>query len=201
MSDKDYLSRVYDVSGDDATRSLYDDWAETYDCDLEEAGYATPARIAAMLTRMRPDRSAPVLDFGCGTGLAGQRMHERGYALIDGCDMSEGMLARARARGVYRDLWCSAPGAALPRGRHAAIVASGVISKGAAPAEALDPLVAALGHGAVLIFSYNSHTIGDPVYEAKLAELAGPLRLIATETGDHLPEIGLTSTIYAFEKP
>jgi predicted TPR repeat methyltransferase len=51
----------------------------------------------------RGDRD--VLDLGCGTGLCGQAF--RGYASrLVGTDLSAGMIAKARERGVYNELYC-----------------------------------------------------------------------------------------------
>jgi SAM-dependent methyltransferase len=43
-------------------------------------------------------------DLGCGTGRTGAWLAARGVGEIDGVDLSPGMLAAARARGVYASL-------------------------------------------------------------------------------------------------
>lgn len=48
-------------------------------------------------------RPARVLDAGCGTGLVGAGLHARGWDDLTGADISAGMLAKARARGIYRE--------------------------------------------------------------------------------------------------
>ena len=53
--------------GDEAVQ-FYDEWADTYDDEVEGKGYASPARCAAALVEMGADVSAPLLDIGCGTG-------------------------------------------------------------------------------------------------------------------------------------
>jgi predicted TPR repeat methyltransferase len=42
-----------------------------------------------------------VLDAGCGTGLVGRELAERGFADLTGCDISEAMLRLARAKRIY----------------------------------------------------------------------------------------------------
>ena len=42
---------------------------------------------------------ALILDFGCGTGLSGLALRAAGVQVIDGCDLSEGMLAHATFAG------------------------------------------------------------------------------------------------------
>ena len=48
--------------------------------------------------------AAAILDAGVGTGAIGNMLSLLGYNNLSGLDMSEGMLAQARARGCYIDL-------------------------------------------------------------------------------------------------
>ncbi|TFL18283.1 class I SAM-dependent DNA methyltransferase [Jannaschia formosa] len=169
-------------------RALYADWAEGYDADLVEAGYATPDRVARALADHLPDRAAPVMDFGCGTGLSGEALARAGFTTIDGTDITTEMLAKARGKGVYRDLTVGTPGEAGDLTAHAAVVATGVISLGAAPAATLPMLLDAMAPGALLVFSFNDSTLADRDYLLTLAEaqLAGST-LIWAQHGPHLP--------------
>ena len=65
------------------TKALYTDWAKTYDSDVTGAGYATPGRVARALAEVA-DLTAPLLDFGCGTGLSGVALAAEGFTAIDG---------------------------------------------------------------------------------------------------------------------
>ncbi|MBT8416482.1 MAG: methyltransferase domain-containing protein, partial [Silicimonas sp.] len=94
----------------DETRDIYANWAESYDQDVTEWGYATPGRIAMALRRSGANPDKPVLDFGCGTGLSGLALKATGFAQIDGTDISPEMIAKAEARGIYQHLWLSDPG-------------------------------------------------------------------------------------------
>lgn len=199
MGERRFLQEVYDLTSVEAVRKLYDDWAASYDDEIGANGYATPARIAAALAQRLPDRAAPVLDFGCGTGLSGLALRAAGFSAIDGCDLSPAMLARARARRVYRKLWLVG-GEALPGG-YAAIAAAGVVSKGAAPPETLNLLTEALAPRGLLAFSFNDHTVGDPAYEGALERLLlGRCRQLLREAGPHLPGIGLGATLILLER-
>ncbi len=99
---KTFLDKTYKTSGDDAMQALYDDWADSYEAEVGENGYATPARLARALAQLSQDKSQPILDYGCGTGLSGQALAEEGFATIDGMDPSTGMLAQCRKRGCRR---------------------------------------------------------------------------------------------------
>ncbi|WP_226361598.1 class I SAM-dependent methyltransferase [Pseudonocardia sp. ICBG1142] len=100
-----HLERAYSLSGPADARALYDEWAPTYDADLsgEAQGYVAPAVTAdAVVAAAGP--GGEILDAGCGTGLVGVALRERGATTVDGIDLSPGMLERARATGAYRDL-------------------------------------------------------------------------------------------------
>ncbi len=82
--------------------AYFDDFARHFDAHLGALGYRVPELLAqALLPRLRAgDR---VLDLGCGTGLVGQALSGHGLELA-GVDLSPGMLAQARERGVYAEL-------------------------------------------------------------------------------------------------
>jgi len=197
-----FLDRVYETPQDRLT-ALYDAWAESYDAELESQGYRTPQRIAAVLAEAQAPRG-PVMDFGCGTGLAGTALAAAGFDPIDGCDVSRGMLDVARAKGVYRELLEVDPEDALPfaTGAYPVIAASGVISAGAAPPGVLSLLIDALAPGGLLAFSYNGHTLEDEAYTGALNAALASGRVVerARDDGAHLPGIGLTSRIYLLER-
>ena len=100
-----YVQRSYGLGGADEARALYDEWAASYDADLadESQGYVAPALAADTVVRVAGVHGA-ILDAGCGTGLVGAELAQRGATVIDGVDVSEGMLEQARATGAYRSL-------------------------------------------------------------------------------------------------
>ena len=99
------LAKNYVPLSSDEQKEVYREWAPTYDQELiEEFGYAAPQQAVNIFSHLVPDRSKPILDMGCGTGLAGQLLAEGGYQHIDGIDLSPEMLDKARALGVYKSL-------------------------------------------------------------------------------------------------
>jgi predicted TPR repeat methyltransferase len=202
MPRRTFLDEVYDLDGVEATRALYEDWADSYDDEVGGKGYATPGRIAAALAKLLPDTSAAILDFGCGTGMSGRALAQAGFVAIDGCDLSPAMLEKARATGVYRELWRTEGPPDVAPGTYAAITAVGVVSKGAAPPETLDGLAALLAPGGLLAFSFNDHTFEDPRFEARVTALlaSGDFRQVVREAGAHLPGIDLGSTIFVLAR-
>jgi SAM-dependent methyltransferase len=101
----DPIARARAIGGVDDAAAVYRDWAATYDDDVfGRLGFTGSARIAELLVRHLPDRTAPVLDLGCGTGAVGRRLAELGATTIDGVDLSPEMLQVAAGTGAYRHL-------------------------------------------------------------------------------------------------
>ena len=201
---KNFLDHAYDTEGTEATRRLYDDWAASYDAEVSENGYATPERVARALHAVAPDPEAPLLDFGCGTGLSGLALRLAGFRTIDGADLSADMLELARGKELYRDLWQVDPDAGDPfdAGIYPLITAIGVIGSGAAPVTLFDTLMRLLPQGGFFAFSFNDHTLQDPAYEGRVNAWVDPgaARLHFREHGPHLPARNINSTVYIIEK-
>ena len=145
-----------------------------------------------------------LLDYGCGTGLAGMALTGVGFQIIDGTDISPEMLTQAEARGCYRQVWVGEPGSMghVGEGHYPAICACGVVSLGAAPPETLDMLVGALTHGGILGFSYNDATLADRGYTDALDRicLKPDIELVFEEHGVHLPAKEIGSTVYVLKR-
>ena len=185
-------------------RRIYADWAETYDRDVAAWGYATPGRIAMALRQCGANADKPVLDYGCGTGLSGLALKAAGFAQVDGADISPEMLEKARARGIYQHLWQADPGdmGHVRRGSYPIIVATGVVSLGAAPPETLDMLIDVLPSGGLFAFSFNDATLADRSYTDRLdvAVLAPDIDLVFEEEGPHLPAKNMMSAVYVLQR-
>lgn len=199
MSEKAYLSKVYNLKSPEAVRDYYDAWSDSYDHELMSQGYATPGRCAAALLSLGVPLDASVLDFGCGTGVSGTAFQFKGFANLHGCDLSVEMLAKAEAKGIYSNTFVVPAGAALPGG-YDVVAAVGVIGAGSAPPEAFDTAIAAVKPGGLFVWSYNDHALEDPRFPAKIAEhIANGAKLVFQEHGPHIPGIGLSSTVYVLK--
>lgn len=200
MAEKSYLSKVYDLKGD-GVRDYYDQWAETYEAEVAQNAYATPARCAAALAATGVPKTAPILDFACGTGLSGEALRDAGFSVIDGMDVSDGMLDKARAKGLYRDL-IKVPSDAPPpvaKGAYPIITAIGAIGPGAAPATVIAPLIDALPPGGFFVISLNDVALDHPEFPEAL-DNARDVTLVSKSRGAHLPGIDVQSTVYVYAK-
>ncbi len=201
---KKFLDEAYHLDNPEDTQALYDDWAASYDAETSENGYATPGRLAEALANHVEDLGAPILDFGCGTGLSGLALKLAGFKTIDGMDPNVEMLAQAKPKGVYRalieiDIADPTP---IAKGSYPTIAAIGVIGTGAAPPETFDLLMNALEPGGIMSFSFNDHAMADAAYTSRLNEWldCGNARLVFNDYGPHLPKRNVNSTVYIIEK-
>jgi predicted TPR repeat methyltransferase len=198
------LHKVYESDSPEQTSAIYDGWAEEYEEHMRGSGYSHPAMVAAMLARHQPPGGDPVLDAGAGTGIMAEILTALGYSHIDGFDASEGMLAHAAAKDIYRDLRHGLLGEALgyEDDAFAATVASGVFTQGHAPLDGLDELIRVTRPGGHIVFSISRTYLGD-VFETKARALedAGKWRRVdASERYDSTP-LGndvLLSQVFAF---
>lgn len=197
-----FLDKVYKARDAAQTRALYDDWAGSYDAEVDAQGYVTPHRCAEALRKYAGDLTLPMLDFGCGTGLSGVALKQAGFEVIDGVDLSTEMLTQARAKDVYRHLDRIEAGDPLPRREYRLCAAIGVIGAGAAPISVFHDLMHALPKGGNLVFSFNDHALADPANEAALSEWTdcGAAHLLFRENGEHLPKMNMNATVYVIEK-
>ena len=200
MGDDQFLKQAYKLKTTDDTLHLYQGWADSYDATLRQHGYVTPQRCAEALSRHMDERDVPILDVGCGTGLSGLALRKAGFCTIDGTDLSEAMLEKARLHeGVYRTVKQISLDNPFPfdTGAYKAITAMGVIADKHAPPETISQLISKLQTGGLLVFSLNNHTLENPAYEAEIDMLVNQRRaaLLEAEMGPHMTEYNMTSKI------
>ena len=151
---------------DDYVRVLFDGYARHFDQHLLGLGYRVPGllRAAALAHLALPEHGVlgPVLDLGCGTGLAAVAMSDLALGPWHGLDLSPAMLRRARATGLYETLHESSMEAMLaqPGPGYALAVAADVFCY----AGGLQPLFVAVRRrllpGALLLASFETLPAG-----------------------------------------
>lgn len=169
-----HLGAVYGARAPEEVAAVYDAWATTYDTEMAQAGYRHPSIGLALLARHAPRGTGPVLDAGCGTGLLGDWLGILGFAPVEGLDLSEGMLARARTKGAYVRLHKLALGTALPftDGHFAAVISTGVFTTGHVGAEALPELARIVAPGGPLVLTVKT-TLWEGGFESALRSMPG----------------------------
>jgi predicted TPR repeat methyltransferase len=171
-----YLGDVYGAKDTSAVAALYDKWAATYDAEMAKAGYRHPSIALALLARHLPKGAAPLLDAGAGTGLIGDWLAIMGYPKVEALDISEGMLAVARAKGCYSAYHCLALGGRLPfaDGHFAGVISAGVFTTGHVGPEGLDELVRICAKGGFIVL-----TVKGTLWDGGFAEHVAKDRRVA----------------------
>ncbi|MEM6616531.1 MAG: class I SAM-dependent methyltransferase [Pseudomonadota bacterium] len=201
MSDTDsHFDKVYAAETQEERDAVYTSWSATYEHDVMAAGYMTPARCAAALSRHAENLDIPILDIGCGTGLSGMAMTGSGFTTIDGSEINTEMRTIAEDRAIYRKLFAGDADNPFPfePGAYDAITAVGVIGAGAAPLSLLQAAFDYLSPGALCVFSFNDHTLEDPSYKdfVEDQEKSGHLSILEDEHGLHLPGKDMGARVY-----
>ena len=169
-----WLEKVYASGGQRETLDqLYNEWAKDYDQQIWASGNPYIAIATGMVGRHIPDLSALLLDVGCGTGNMAQVLHQLGYQQIDGLDPSEGMLAIARQKSIYKNLYALYLDTKvdLPDASYDAVIAAGVLTHGHAPPEALEGILRLTRQGGVIIFSLSKVAYEEHGFEARMKQM------------------------------
>ena len=182
------LERAYSLKGARDTHDLYRDWAETYDKTmLDGLGYVSPRLVTSLLAQHVSERDQPVLDVGCGTGLAGHELSALKFSTIDALDYSADMLAQAGKRGIYRNLIetdLTSP-LDLASETYGAAVCSGTFTHGHVGPSCLVELFRVLKPGALFAFSVNAGVWTGMGFDEELARLEknGTAHLLHRQAG------------------
>jgi predicted TPR repeat methyltransferase len=163
VTDNQTLEKVYTAKNHEELMDAYKDWATDYDTDtVDRFGYVAHVATADALERAMDTKDAYILDAGCGTGLVGIELAQKGYGKMDALDYSKEMLDEAEHKKVYRrhiqaDL--SKP-LDIDANCYDAIVCTGTFTYGHVKAEAFDELVRITKPKGIICF-----TIREGAYE------------------------------------
>ncbi|MFQ5567383.1 MAG: class I SAM-dependent DNA methyltransferase [Paracoccaceae bacterium] len=205
MTDKEIgLGGAYKITNPDEAREFYQDWAAGYEAEVASNEYITPQRCAEALIRHAAAPWAPLMDLGCGTGISGLALKAAGFECIDGYDFSPAMLEKAAEKGIYRNLAIAdlSQPLEIEEGHYQNAAAVGCITPEYMPATVLDEILSRLPRGGALAFSVNDHSAADGTIVGRIMTLTdcGAADLVFKEYGEHLPGIGLKSTVYVLKK-
>ena len=164
ISNNERLDKVYMAKNHKELMEAYKNWACDYDNDTVcKFGYVAHIEGAKALMEVVKNKSALILDAGCGTGLVGQELKNNGYKNIDALDYSKEMLEEAGKKGVYGKLIhadLSRP-LKIKTNQYDAVVCTGTFTFGHVKADAFNELVRITKPGGAICF-----TIREGAYEA-----------------------------------
>ena len=140
-----------------------------YEAMLVAINYTELGQIADIITRPESEGGlgipldAKIYDVGCGSGMIGKLLTERGYHDIIGTDASQNMMDASKAKGCYKELRCLFNGMGLDKfpddlkGRFDLVTSCGVWLEGHIPNAGFDDCHAALKPGGYFVTAMRSY--------------------------------------------
>lgn len=190
-----FISRATAISADDNVQQLYNDWATEYDRDMadESQQYVAPNLAAqAVLTSLGTkaiSSDLEILDAGCGTGLVGAELAKLGARVIDGVDLSPGMLEVARKTGVYRTLETADLSKALSisDGKYDIVTCVGTLTQGHVGPEALAEFVRITKKGGIIVATVRENVWKAQGFDVELQRFVaeGKAELLGAELDEY----------------
>jgi SAM-dependent methyltransferase len=202
---EDILKRVSTLENGDSSRDIYDDWSAIYDNHLhQDFGYISPQIAARALAETVARRDIAIIDYGCGTGLVAEALRREDFTAIDGIDISQGMLARARDKRVYRHLACGdlTAAIALADSSYDAGTCIGSMGAGHVSAAQLPEMLRPLRPGAPLVIIMNGAYYQSGGFAAAFHELesAGAWQIRRLEEFNYMTELDRPGWLLVAEK-
>ncbi len=199
---KELLEGAYALATPDDNVTFYRDFADHYDGHfVKELGYDLPAIVAKTYLKLGSPADSPVADLGCGTGIVAQCLPDA--TVVDGVDISPDMLAVAKTKKRYRDLYQAdiTQGVETLPNNYGAVLSSGTFTHGHLGPDALRTSLALGKSGCLYVLSinkahYTSHgfkTLFDALVASEvISDLSQNEAPIYTNEGhDHSGDIAL----------
>ncbi|CAI2376804.1 unnamed protein product [Moneuplotes crassus] len=167
MEVKEENKEEYEIHGDfsqDTISAKYDELCRNYEEVYNSVGWPDPVQCAEKAIENGFTGESHVLDMGCGTGLVVDYLKEKsGAETVNaiGIDASEGMLKKAKAKGLYSEirnfLLCNPENFNTNHsdllGKFDFVTASGLLAEGHATPDVFDEMIGALKVGGYAIFT------------------------------------------------
>lgn len=183
----------------DKLKTYYDQWAINYDEDVSKEQYEGTEYIVDYFSQLYTQKhkgnvsSPSILDAGCGTGLVGLALRQKGYDRIDGCDLSDQMIEEAKKRGAYHALTAGVDlngMTAIQDGQYDVTISCGVFTGGHVPPTALEELIRVTKKGGLVMLSTRKSYYNETNFQEVCDGLAreGKLNLFSQTVGPYIAE-------------
>ena len=148
---------AYKLASPGDHKKYYDKWSGKYDEEfVESENYKYPEKISKIFMNLAELRHSPIADIGCGTGVLGEEFIDTDM-ILDGYDISSGMLAEAKKKKVYRNLYeCDITKEnILPTGSYGGVISCGTFTFGHLGPECLVRVIQMLHDGGLGVIGIN----------------------------------------------
>ena len=161
-----------DAKNDNRLMEVYRDWAKKYDYDNDNVlgTVSQPKSVNLLSTRLK-DKTAKIIDVGCGTGLVGEKLKAKDFINFDGLDISKDMLSIAKSRG-YRNLFLGSLNKQLPvfDDAYDAAMCIGVFTHGHVSSDRFNELCRIVKPGGYVCFTINEGVFEEYGFKEMIAE-------------------------------
>ena len=161
-----------DAKNDTRLTEVYKDWAKKYDYDNDHVlgTVSQPKSVNLLSTRLK-DKTAKIIDVGCGTGLVGEKLKAKDFIYFDGLDISKDMLSIAKSRG-YRNLFLGSLNKQLPvlDDAYDAAMCIGVFTHGHVSSDGFNELCRIVKTGGYVCFTINEGVFEEYGFKEMIAE-------------------------------
>lgn len=161
-----------DAKNDNRLTEVYRDWAKKYDYDNDHVlgTVSQPKSVNLLSTRLK-DKTAKIIDVGCGTGLVGEKLKAKDFIYFDGIDISKDMLSIAKSRG-YRNLFLGSLNKQLPvlDDAYDAAMCIGVFTHGHVSSDGFNELCRIVKPGGYVCFTINEGVFEEYGFKEMIAE-------------------------------
>ena len=161
-----------DAKNDSMLTEVYRDWAKKYDYDNDHVlgTVSQPKSVNLLSTRLK-DKTAKIIDVGCGTGLVGEKLKAKDFIYFDGLDISKDMLSIAKSRG-YRNLFLGSLNKQLPvfDDAYDAAMCIGVFTHGHVSSDRFNELCRIVKPGGYVCFTINEGVFEEYGFKEMIAE-------------------------------
>ena len=161
-----------DAKNDNRLTEVYRDWAKKYDYDNDHVlgTVSQPKSVNLLSTRLK-DKTAKIIDVGCGTGLVGEKLKAKDFLYFDGLDISKDMLSIAKSRG-YRNLFLGSLNKQLPvlDDAYDAAMCIGVFTHGHVSSDRFNELCRIVKPGGYVCFTINEGVFEEYGFKEMIAE-------------------------------
>lgn len=205
MSDEQSLDGAYALETPEDSVRLYRGWAETYYTEFAAThGYRIPDQVAE--TFRAAGGEGPVLDIGAGTGLLAESL---GGLTVDGIDITPEMLAKARAKGLYRALYEGdlLKPLAFEDGAYGGVISCGTFTHGHVGPACFPELLRVTRPGALFVCGTIAPVLDGAGFGSALAQMVArdeitPVRFreIAIYEGEDHPHAGDRGLVMVFRR-
>lgn len=187
--------RVLNATSKEELSKAYNEWADAYDDDLiNKMGYIAHQSAVNLLQERITASEQRILDAGCGTGLVGETLYQKGYRNIDGLDYSKDMLAKAAEKSVYQSLKQGDLTSRLDLADdiYDAVISVGTFTCGHVGPDSLGELIRVTRPGGYICFTVRDEAWEGDNYLDKIGEMErkGMWTLIEKQNSDYIRQEG-----------